>query len=53
MIDWQALGEETIDLLREALADTRVHGNDERLSLENLALGARGYTEMPLAVAGA
>jgi acetylornithine deacetylase/succinyl-diaminopimelate desuccinylase-like protein len=31
----------------------RVHGYDERLSLENLALGVRGYTEMLLAVAGA
>ncbi len=31
----------------------RVHGNDERLSLENIREGARCYTEMLLGVAGA
>jgi acetylornithine deacetylase/succinyl-diaminopimelate desuccinylase-like protein len=31
----------------------RIHGNDERVSLENLRAGARSYTEMLLAVAGA
>ena len=31
----------------------RVHGNDERLSLENIHAGARCYTEMLLDVAGA
>lgn len=31
----------------------RVHGNDERVSLENLCAGVRAYTEMLLAVAGA
>jgi len=30
----------------------RIHGNDERISLENLRAGARCYTEMLLAVAG-
>ncbi|MBI4241309.1 MAG: M20/M25/M40 family metallo-hydrolase [Candidatus Rokubacteria bacterium] len=30
----------------------RVHGNDERISLENLRAGVRSYTEMLLAVAG-
>jgi acetylornithine deacetylase/succinyl-diaminopimelate desuccinylase-like protein len=31
----------------------RVHGNDERISLENLEQGVRAYTEMLLTVAGA
>jgi acetylornithine deacetylase/succinyl-diaminopimelate desuccinylase-like protein len=31
----------------------RIHGNDERVSLENLRAGVRCYTEMLLAVAGA
>jgi acetylornithine deacetylase/succinyl-diaminopimelate desuccinylase-like protein len=31
----------------------RVHGNDERISLENVAAGARAYTELLLHVAGA
>jgi acetylornithine deacetylase/succinyl-diaminopimelate desuccinylase-like protein len=31
----------------------RVHGNDERISLENLREGARAYTELLLQVAGA
>jgi acetylornithine deacetylase/succinyl-diaminopimelate desuccinylase-like protein len=31
----------------------RIHGNDERISLENLRAGARSYTEMLLAIAGA
>jgi acetylornithine deacetylase/succinyl-diaminopimelate desuccinylase-like protein len=31
----------------------RVHGNDERVSLENLRAGARAYTEMLLDFAGA
>ncbi|MBI2527746.1 MAG: M20/M25/M40 family metallo-hydrolase [Candidatus Rokubacteria bacterium] len=31
----------------------RIHGNDERISLENVVAGARAYTEMLLAVAGA
>lgn len=31
----------------------RVHGNDERVSLENLRAGARAYTEMLLQMAGA
>jgi acetylornithine deacetylase/succinyl-diaminopimelate desuccinylase-like protein len=31
----------------------RMHGNDERISLENLTEGARAYTEMLLQVAGA
>jgi len=30
----------------------RVHGNDERISLENIQAGVRCYTEMLLAVAG-
>jgi acetylornithine deacetylase/succinyl-diaminopimelate desuccinylase-like protein len=32
---------------------SRVHGNDERISLENLRAGARSYTELVLAIAGA
>jgi len=31
----------------------RVHGNDERVSIDNLVAGVRSYTEMLLAVAGA
>ena len=31
----------------------RIHGNDERLSLENIRAGVRAYTEMLLAVAAA
>jgi len=31
----------------------RVHGNDERVSRENITAGVRAYTEMLLAVAGA
>jgi acetylornithine deacetylase/succinyl-diaminopimelate desuccinylase-like protein len=31
----------------------RVHGNDERISLENLREGARAYTELLLQIAGA
>jgi acetylornithine deacetylase/succinyl-diaminopimelate desuccinylase-like protein len=31
----------------------RVHGNDERVSLDNLVAGVRAYTEMLLALAGA
>ena len=31
----------------------RVHGNDERVSLDNIVAGVRSYTEMLLAVAGA
>jgi acetylornithine deacetylase/succinyl-diaminopimelate desuccinylase-like protein len=31
----------------------RIHGNDERISLENIEQGARAYTELLLAVAGA
>jgi acetylornithine deacetylase/succinyl-diaminopimelate desuccinylase-like protein len=31
----------------------RVHGNDERISLENLTEGARAYTELLLRMAGA
>ena len=31
----------------------RVHGNDERISLENIESGARAYTELLLTVAGA
>jgi acetylornithine deacetylase/succinyl-diaminopimelate desuccinylase-like protein len=31
----------------------RLHGNDERISLENIEQGARTYTELLLAVAGA
>jgi len=31
----------------------RIHGNDERVSLENLRAGARAYTELLLAVAAA
>ncbi|MEK7387904.1 MAG: peptidase, partial [candidate division NC10 bacterium] len=30
-----------------------IHGNDERLSLENIRAGVRAYTEMLLEVAGA
>jgi acetylornithine deacetylase/succinyl-diaminopimelate desuccinylase-like protein len=30
-----------------------VHGNDERISLDNLRQGARAYTELLLAFAGA
>ena len=44
MIDWAALDEDEI---------RRVHGNDERVSLENITAGVRAYTEMLLAVAGA
>ncbi len=32
---------------------SRIHGNDERISLDNLRAGARAYTELLLAVAGA
>ena len=32
---------------------SRVHGNDERISVENVEQGARAYTELLLAVAGA
>ena len=32
---------------------SRIHGNDERVSLENLTAGARAYTETLLAVAAA
>ena len=31
----------------------RIHGNDERISVENVRTGARAYTEMLLAVAAA
>jgi len=31
----------------------RVHGNDERISVENLREGARAYTELLLSIAGA
>jgi acetylornithine deacetylase/succinyl-diaminopimelate desuccinylase-like protein len=31
----------------------RIHGNDERISLDNVEQGARAYTELLLAVAGA
>jgi acetylornithine deacetylase/succinyl-diaminopimelate desuccinylase-like protein len=31
----------------------RVHGNDERVSIENIAAGVRSYAEMLLAIAGA
>ena len=31
----------------------RLHGNDERISLENIEQGARAYTELLLGVAGA
>ena len=31
----------------------RIHGNDERISLENVRAGARAYTELLLTVAGA
>jgi acetylornithine deacetylase/succinyl-diaminopimelate desuccinylase-like protein len=31
----------------------RIHGNDERISLENVRAGVRSYTEMLLAAAGA
>ena len=30
----------------------RVHGNDERISLENVRAGARAYTELLLQLAG-
>jgi acetylornithine deacetylase/succinyl-diaminopimelate desuccinylase-like protein len=30
----------------------RIHGNDERISLENLREGVRAYTEMLVDVAG-
>ncbi len=56
MIDWAALGKETIEVLRRYLMVDeirRVHGNDERVSLENITAGVRAYTEMLLAVAGA
>ncbi len=32
---------------------SRIHGNDERISLDNVRAGARAYTELLLAVAGA
>lgn len=32
---------------------TRMHGNDERISLENVRAGARSYTELLLAIAAA
>jgi carboxypeptidase PM20D1 len=31
----------------------RIHGNDERISLDNIRAGVRAYTEMLLAVAAA
>ena len=31
----------------------RVHGNDERVSIDNIVAGVRAYTEMLLALAGA
>jgi acetylornithine deacetylase/succinyl-diaminopimelate desuccinylase-like protein len=31
----------------------RIHGNDERISLDNVRAGARAYTELLLAVAAA
>jgi carboxypeptidase PM20D1 len=31
----------------------RVHGNDERVSIDNIVAGVRSYTEMLVAVAGA
>jgi acetylornithine deacetylase/succinyl-diaminopimelate desuccinylase-like protein len=31
----------------------RIHGNDERISLENLRAGARSYVELLLAMAAA
>jgi acetylornithine deacetylase/succinyl-diaminopimelate desuccinylase-like protein len=31
----------------------RIHGNDERISLDNVGAGAGSYTEMLLAVAAA
>ena len=64
MIDWTSLGEETVDVLRRYLMVyspfvlddddiRRVHGNDERVSIDNIVAGVRSYTEMLLAVAGA
>ena len=73
MIEWGALGEETVDILQRYLRiDTtnppgnelegarfledvlrRIHGNDERVSIENLVAGARSFTELLLAVAAA
>ena len=43
MIDWPALGADEI---------RRVHGNDERVSPENITAGVRADTEMLLVVAG-
>jgi acetylornithine deacetylase/succinyl-diaminopimelate desuccinylase-like protein len=31
----------------------RIHGNDERVSVENVRAGARAYTEMLLGIAAA
>jgi acetylornithine deacetylase/succinyl-diaminopimelate desuccinylase-like protein len=31
----------------------RIHGNDERVSLENVSAGARAYTELLLSMAAA
>jgi acetylornithine deacetylase/succinyl-diaminopimelate desuccinylase-like protein len=42
-MDWTALGDDL----------ARIHGNDERVGLDNLREGARGYTEMLLDVATA
>lgn len=69
MIDWKRLGDETIDnwTFRGAglqaygfspfvLAEDelrRVHGNDERVSLDNVRAGVRSYTEMLLGMAAA
>jgi acetylornithine deacetylase/succinyl-diaminopimelate desuccinylase-like protein len=63
MIDWTSLGDEAVDVLRRYLMGyspfvlddddiRRVHGNDERVSIDNIVAGVRSYTEMLLAVAG-
>jgi acetylornithine deacetylase/succinyl-diaminopimelate desuccinylase-like protein len=37
----------------EAEEHRRIHGNDERISVENVRAGARAYTEMLLGIAAA
>ena len=37
----------------DVVYDRRIHGNDERVSLENPRAGVRSYTEMLLAIAAA
>jgi acetylornithine deacetylase/succinyl-diaminopimelate desuccinylase-like protein len=57
-VNRDALGRETIGLPRQYLtlldeAGRRVHGDDERISPENLREGVRGHAEMLLEMAAA